>query len=95
MLEMEPVTWELHPGTDIARNWTVITASYSGLEQTFKYLIAEEKGLTIAELIAFVDRQELNVNEGGAKQYPFQTHNLGWLFSKLEGSTQDVVRDFY
>ena len=34
VLENEPVTWELHPGTDIARNWTVITAAYSGLEQT-------------------------------------------------------------
>ena len=43
-LENEPPTWELHPGTDIARNWTVITAAYSGLEQTIKYLVAEEKG---------------------------------------------------
>ena len=95
ILEMEPVTRELHPGTDIARNWTVITASYSGLEQTIKYLIAEEKGLTIAELVTFVDRKDLNGNKGSTKKYPFQTHNLGWLFSKLEGLTQDVVRDFY
>ena len=25
-LEKEPVVWELHPGTDIAQNWPVITA---------------------------------------------------------------------
>ena len=95
MLEMEPVAWELHPGTDIARNWTVINASYSGLEQTLKYLIAEEKRLTIAELIEFVDQKNINREKVSAKQYPFQTHNLGWLFSKLDGLTQDVVRDFY
>ena len=44
-LEREPVTSEWHPGTDIARKWTVITAAYSGLEQTFKFLIAERDGV--------------------------------------------------
>ena len=85
MLEDEPVTWELHPGTDIARNWTVITAAYIGLEQTFKYLIAEENSQSIAELIAF--------QEG--KTRPYQTHDLSQLFSRLAERTRDVVRDFY
>ena len=52
-LEREPVTRELHPGTDIARRWPVITAAYNGLEQTLKYLIAEEKAYTIEELVEF------------------------------------------
>ena len=51
VLENEPVTWEVHPGSEIARNWTVITAAYSGLEQTMKYLIAEENAQSIAELM--------------------------------------------
>ena len=94
-LESEPVTWELHPGTDIARNWTVITAAYSGLEQTLKYLIAEENGITIPELIDFTVSDNVDANEHNAKTYPYRTHNLSWLFSKLEKSTQDVVRDFF
>ena len=85
LLENAPVTWEVHPGTDIARNWTVITAAYSGLEQTMKYLIAEENAQSIAELIKF--------REG--KNLPYQTHDLLKLFSKLAEPTQDVVRDFY
>ena len=94
-LEGEPVTWELHPGTDIARNWTVITAAYSGLEQTLKYLIAEENGLTIPALIDFVIPDNVDANEHNAKTFPYRMHSLGWLFSKLKKSTQDVIRDFY
>ena len=84
-LEAEPVTWELHPGSDIARKWTVITAAYIGLEQTIKYLIAEQNSQSIAELIAF--------REG--KKHPYRTHDVGQLFSRLPPQTQDVIRDFY
>ena len=84
-LEADPVSWELHPGTEIARNWTVVTAAYSGLEQTIKYLIAEENSQSIAELIAF--------QEG--KKCPYRTHHVGRLFSRLAAQTQDVIRDFY
>ena len=84
-LEAEPVTRELHPGTDIARKWTVITAAYSGLEQTIKYLLAEENNHSIAELIAF--------REG--EKYVYRTHDGARLFSRLTEPTQDVVRDFY
>lgn len=95
MHELEPETRELHPGTDIARNWTVITASYSGLEQTLKYLIADQSELSIAELIALANTRNTNAIKECTKKYPFRTHNLGWLFSKLDRSTQEVVREFY
>ena len=85
VVENEPVSWELHAGSDIARKWPVITAAYSGLEQTLKYLIAEEKGKGIAELI----RRE------NGKRSLYETHNVAWLFSELENPTQEVVRDFY
>ena len=85
VLENEPVTWEVHPGSEIARNWTVITAAYSGLEQTMKYLIAEENAQSIAELI----------ERRGRKKSPYETHDVAKLFSKLAEPTQDVVRDFY
>ena len=95
VLESEPVTRDLHPGTDIARNWTVITSAYSGLEQTLKYLIAEENELSIEELIDFVVPQNLDVNETRHGNYPYRTHNLGLLFLKLQEETRVVVRDFY
>lgn len=94
VLEGEPVTRELHPGTDIARNWTVITSAYSGLEQTLKYLIAEECELSIEELIDFIAPQNAEVNELRHGRYPYRTHNLVLLFLKLQEPTQVVVRDF-
>lgn len=94
-LEREPVTTELHPGTDIARRWPVITAAYNGLEQTLKYLIAEEKAYTIDELMEFAEPDIEDVNDRRRKRYPYRTHNLAWLFSQLPESTQNVVRDFF
>ena len=72
-LESEPVTHERHPGTDIARNWTVITAAYSGLEQTLKFLIAEKADLTIAELIDLAPHRiwrSMNAPSGGIRIVP-------------------------
>ena len=94
-LEREPVTWELHPGTDIARKWTVITAAYSGLEQTFKYLIAEERAYSIEELIELAEPDAAGANDPQRKKYPYRTHNLAWLFSQLGDDTQDLVRDYF
>ena len=85
VLGHEPVTWEVHPGTDIARHWTVITAAYVGLEQTLKYLIAEDNDLSVAKLI--------KLREG--KERPYHTHNVSELFLKIEKPMQKVVRDFY
>ena len=94
-MESKLATWELHPGTDIARNWPVITAAYSGLEQTLKFLIAEQKGLTIAELIDLSAPPTGRLDERNAGRHPYRTHDLAWLFSKLDERTRDVVRDFY
>lgn len=95
MLEGEIVALELHPGTDIARNWPVITAAYSGLEQTIKYLIAEEKGCTIKELVDESDPTNKQSSRRHNQAHPFRTHNIAWLFSKLGELTQNVARDFY
>ena len=94
-LESGPVTHELHPGTDIARNWTVITAAYSGLEQTLKFLIAEKADLTIAELIDLAAPQHAAIDERPVGRHPYRTHDLAWLFSELEHPARDVVQDFY
>ena len=83
------------PGTEIARHWAIITASFSGLEQTIKYLIAEEKGFTIQGLIGWsIPKNASSVSEHKRK-HPFRTHNIAWLFGELEEPTQSVLRDFY
>ena len=92
-LAREPVTWEVHPGTDIARNWTVITAAYSGLEQTIKYLIADENSQTISELLEFAESND--GDDRSENTYPYRTHNLGWLFAQLRDETKDFLREFY
>ena len=82
-LEWEPLTWELHPGVNIARKWPAIIAAYSGLEQTFKYLIAEEQGYTIPAPIGYTEPETQDADTGERKKYPYRTHNLAFLFSKL------------
>ena len=89
------VVSELLPGSDIARNWPVITAAYSGLEQTIKFLIAEEKGCTIRELVDQSNAGRKHSRSPHKEVHPFRTHNIAWLFSKLEKATQSVAHDFY
>ena len=94
-LEWEPLTWELHAGINIARKWTVITAAYSGLEQTFKHLIAEEQGYTIQELIDYTEPETQDADACQRNTYPYRTHNVAFLFSELGQATQSIVREFF
>lgn len=50
MFEGKQIPRDMHAGTNIAQIWLFITAGYSGLEQTIKFLIAEENSLTINEV---------------------------------------------
>ena len=90
-LESQPITRDFHPGSDIASKWTIITAAYSGLEQSIKYLIAEEMSCTIRELL------NLGGGNGNGKirNRPYQTHNLASLFHHLEEETKSVIRDYF
>lgn len=94
-LEGEPVVHELHPGTDLAQNWQAITTAYSGLEQTIKYLIADQRGLTIQELYKFAVEENGERHGRRRRTHPYRTHNLGRLFSELDQATRDTVREFY
>ena len=95
VLENEPVVCQGHQGADIAETWPVITAAYSGLEQTIKYLIAEEKGLTIQELVDSAVTENGQANEGRRGKNPYRTHDLGSVFSRLEEPTKKTVREFF
>lgn len=95
LFDGEEVVLELHAGTEIARYWPIITASYSGLEQTIKYLIAEEKGMGTQELIGQSIPGQSRSGRRRKQVYPYRTHNIAWLFSKLGEPTQSVLHEFY
>ena len=94
ILEREPILRDFHPGTDIAQRWTLITAAYSGLEQTLKFLIADEKSYTIKQLRNHQSQGNKEKKSNGGR-YPYRTHDLSGLFCHLEESKKEVVRDYY
>ena len=95
LLDGEKVVREMHAGTELARYWPIVTASYSGLEQTIKYLIAEEQGIGIQELIGQSIPAKSWFGCRRKQANPYRTHNIAWLFGELEAPTKSVMRDFY
>ena len=75
--------WDLHAGTQIANWWPFIAAGYSGIEQSFKFLIAVDKGITIKKLL---DKKE---------SPNYRTHNLRFLFEALDEETRRVLHEYY
>lgn len=73
---------DLHPGTEIAGVWPFITAAYSGIEQTFKFQIAEASEKTVEELVAMPGS-------------PYRHHNLGKLFRCLEAISRGQLSEQY
>ena len=82
---------DLHPGTDLAGAWPFITAAYSGIEQTFKFHIAEAQGKTVEELVATRGPEGA---KGGAR-FPYRHHNLGRLFRCLDEPIRAAVSEQY
>lgn len=91
LLESQQMSRDLHPGSDIASKWTIITAAYSGLEQVIKYLIADENSCTIRELL---EMQEQGSNRT-KRRYLYRTHNLASLFCRLRDETKLIIRDYF
>ena len=94
LMDSESALPELHPGTDIARNWTVITSAYSGLEQTFKYLIAVDKGISIQDLIDFRIPKNIRL-KAGLNRHKYRTHDLAMLFLELDDEVQNIIEEHY
>ncbi|MCY4012746.1 MAG: hypothetical protein OXG82_08540 [Gammaproteobacteria bacterium] len=82
---------DLHPGTDIAGAWPFITAAYSGIEQTFKFLIAEAEGKTVEELVATPRPKGAK----GEARFPYRHHNLATLFRFLGDSLREALAEEY
>ena len=94
-LESELVYVELNSDTELSSNWMVITASYCGLEQILKFLIAVERGLTIEELLDLTTEGANSTGKDSANRKSYRTHNLLELFSSLEPKTQIIIQEFY
>ena len=59
-----------------------MAAGYSGIEQSFKCMIAMERGITIEALLK-------------EKQTNFRTHDLGDLFDQISEDTKQVLNEYY
>ncbi len=94
LMDSESALHELHPGTDIASNWTAITSAYSGLEQTFKYLIAVDKGISIEELIDFKILKNTTI-KSGSNRYKYRTHDLAMLFLEIDEESRNTIGEYY
>ena len=66
--------------TNMAIQWGAITASYSGLEQTLKYLVAVERKKTI---------------EGVRNRLGKDGHDLSKIFGFLEKGTKEILQEHY
>jgi len=83
LFERDSESYDAYSGMAIAQMWPAVTAGYSGLEQTLKYLIADRRGMTVEELLS-----ELRKNGENA-------HDLGMLFRKLDRGAAATIRDYY
>ena len=96
---------DAHAGTEVASAWPFITAAYSGIEQAFKFLIAQSLGLSVEELVT--DREapadapalhELWPVVRGArrkKRSRYRHHNLGKLFRRLDPRLRAILSEQY
>ena len=92
--EARPWAHELVADYQLGQEWPVISAAYSGIEQTLKLLIALDMGKTIEELINLQDNEVQQV--GRRRRRPaYLTHRLGFLFSKLDPGKREAVEEDY
>ena len=78
---------DLHPGTEIASAWPFITAGYCGIEQTFKSLLANSRGISVNELVGIRGEKR--------SEFPFKTHDLHALYEDLDRPAREKLEDYY
>ena len=83
-LHMLPPARDVIPGVSLANAWALITVAYSGVEQSLKYLISQERQETVREWRCSDDGRELG-----------HSHALIKLFDELDPEAKRVVTDYY
>lgn len=79
------------PGTEVADLWSFITASYSGIKQTFKFLIAETHGKTVKELVAGRVPKGARARRGGPTSTTTYGH-FSRMSRQLNGLSHRLLR---
>ena len=90
----KPAWIEIVGDVALAQLWYSIGTTYSGIEQTLKYLIALHKHLTIDELLVENGIVE-NPGEEPERRTRYRIHKLGTLFSRLDRQTKEAVEHDY
>ena len=90
----KPAYIELLGDVALAQQWLTVGATYSGIEQTLKYLIALQKDLTLDELLVKKGIVE-NPQEEPDQRTKYRIHQLGSLFSRLDPRTKEAVEHDY
>ncbi len=80
LYEANPIPRDLHEGTNIANHWPLLTATYSGLEQTLKFLIAIENSQSIQDYL---------------KDKSNYIHDLSSLYGQLRNENKQILNDYY
>ena len=89
-----PLRNELIGDVVLGQQWPAISAAYSGIEQTLKFLIALDKGLTVDELLVENGIVE-NPEEEPPRRTKYRIHQLGTLFSRLDPGTSNRIDQDY
>ena len=89
-----PLRNELLAAVALGQEWPAISTAYSGIEQTLKFLIALDKGLTVDELLLQNGIVENPVEEPD-RRTKYRIHQLGNLFSRMEPVTRSSVEQDY
>ena len=90
----KPAWIEILGDVALAQQWLTIGATYSGIEQTLKYLIALQKDLTVDELLVKNGIVE-KPREEPERPTRYRIHHLGTLFSRLDRQTKEAVEHDY
>ena len=91
---LKPERIELVGDVALAQQWPTIGATYSGIEQSLKYLIALQKDLTVDELLVDDGIVE-DPGEKPEQRTRYRIHNLPTLFSRLDERTREAIERDY
>ena len=90
----KPAWIEIVGDVALAQQWLTVGATYSGIEQTLKYLIAIQKDLAVDELLVVNGIVE-KLGEEPEQRTQYRIHELGTLFSRLDGRMREAVEHDY
>ena len=84
--ESAPPIHEYSPSHAISNIWPALVLSYSGIEQSLKFLLARARDLSVSELIKLPAHESAD-----PPKRTFKSHDLSWLFDQLHTDVRSAV----